>query len=51
MRYSLVFILQLFLLNTALAADWVRMEIPSTEDVYFYDRSKLVVNGDRKSVV
>lgn len=46
MRYSLVFILQLFLANTVLAADWVRMEIPYTEDVYFYDRSKLVVNGN-----
>lgn len=46
MRYSLVFILQLLFAGNTLAADWVRIEIPYTEDVYFYDRSKLVVNGN-----
>jgi len=46
MRYSLVFLFQLFLTSSVFAADWVRMDIPYTEDVYFYDRSKLVINGN-----
>jgi len=46
MRYGLIFLFQLFLASSVFAADWVRIEIPYTEDVYFYDRSKLVVNGN-----
>ena len=29
----------------ASAADWVGVTIPHSEDNYFYDRSKLVING------
>lgn len=46
MRYSLIFLSQLFLVSSVFAADWVRMDIPYTEDAYFYDRSKLVINGN-----
>lgn len=46
MRYGLIFLAQLFVIQTVYAADWVRIEIPHTEDAYFYDRSKLVVNGN-----
>jgi len=30
--------------SLAFAADWVRLPIPHSEDQYFYDRSKLVVD-------
>lgn len=30
----------------AVAADWLKLEMPNTEDQYFYDRSKLVVQGN-----
>ena len=46
MRISLALLLQLLLMTSAVAADWVRIAIPHTEDAYFYDRSKLVVNGN-----
>ncbi len=32
-------------LPVARAADWVAVPVPNTEDRYYYDRSKLVVNG------
>jgi len=31
---------------SAFAADWLKLELPNTEDQYFYDRSKLVVQGN-----
>jgi len=46
MRYSLTPLLFLLLASNALAADWVRIALPYTKDVYFYDRSKLVLNGN-----
>lgn len=30
----------------AAAADWLKLELPNTEDQYFYDRSKLVVQDN-----
>lgn len=33
----------------ARAADWVAVMVPNTEDRYYYDRSKLVVNGSEVS--
>lgn len=44
MRYLLTLVL--CLASTAHAADWVRLDIPHTTDEYFFDRSKLVVNGN-----
>lgn len=46
MRYALAIFLQLALTPLAGAADWVRIDIPHTDDEYFFDRSKLVVNGN-----
>lgn len=46
MRYCLALVLQLALVSAVQAADWVRIDIPHTGDVYFFDRSKLVVNGN-----
>ena len=46
MRYFLAIALFLALHATAQAADWVRIDIPHTTDEYFFDRSKLVVNGN-----
>lgn len=46
MRSLLTLILQCTVASSAFAADWVRIAIPYTEDIYFYDRSKLVVNGN-----
>ena len=43
----LIGLLLLLCCTRAQAADWVKMEIPSgTPDTYYYDRSKLVVNGN-----
>ena len=38
----------LLLANAPLAgvAEWIQLSIPHTEDQYFYDRSKLVINGN-----
>ena len=46
MRYTLILLLQFALASAAIAADWTRIEIPNTGDEYFFDRSKLVVNGN-----
>ena len=46
MRSVLALLLPLALLSSASAADWVRIGIPHTEDEYYFDRSKLVVNGN-----
>jgi len=44
MRYILIVVL--CLTSAAQAADWVHLEIPSGTDEYFFDRSKLVINGN-----
>lgn len=46
MRGALICILLLAQISPAGAADWIALSIPRTEDRYFYDRSKLVVDGD-----
>jgi hypothetical protein len=46
MRHALILLWLSTLVPAALAADWVRVEIPRTTDEYFFDRSKLVVNGN-----
>ncbi len=46
MRYVLALVLSLALLPAAQAAEWTRIDIPYTTDEYFFDRSKLVVNGN-----
>jgi len=46
MRYALAIALHLALISAAQAADWARIDIPHTSDEYFFDRSKLVVNGN-----
>lgn len=38
-------LLVLFTAPCALAADWLKFELPNSKDQYFYDRSKLVVQG------
>ncbi len=38
-------LLVLFTVPCTFAADWLKLELPNTEDQYFYDRSKLVVHG------
>lgn len=45
MRY-LAFILLATHGSLVLAADWVRLAIPHSEDQYFYDRSKLVIENN-----
>lgn len=45
MRSSLILLALLLPAPHALAADWLKLMIPNTDDQYFYDRSKLVVNG------
>jgi hypothetical protein len=42
----LVFFFWLAHTPLALAADWARLTIPHTEDHYFYDRSKLVIDNN-----
>lgn len=39
-------LLVLFTAPSAFSADWLTLVIPNTEDQYFYDRSKLVVEGN-----
>ena len=46
MRPGLSWLLPLLFASSVQAADWVRISIPHTDDEYFYDRSKLVVNGN-----
>lgn len=46
MRPGLSWLLPLLFASSVQAADWVRIAIPHTDDEYFYDRSKLVVNGN-----
>lgn len=46
MRYALALLLQLALASAAVAADWTRLDIPNTKDEYFFDHSKLVINGN-----
>lgn len=46
MRQSLILLLLLLAAPCAFAADWVRLVIPNTEDQFFYDRSKLVVQSN-----
>ena len=45
MRRSLIFLTLLLTSPCVLAADWIKLVIPNTPDKYFYDRSKLVVQG------
>ncbi|MBI5753253.1 MAG: hypothetical protein HZA59_14095 [Hydrogenophilales bacterium] len=45
MRRSLILLALLLAAPCAFAADWLKLELPNTEDQYFYDRSKLVVHG------
>ena len=45
MRRSLTLLALLLTAPCAFAADWLKLELPNTEDQYFYDRSKLVVQG------
>ncbi|MBT9613064.1 MAG: hypothetical protein IV108_07350 [Burkholderiales bacterium] len=45
MRRSLTLLALLLAAPCAFAADWLKLELPNTEDQYFYDRSKLVVQG------
>lgn len=46
MRRILAIALSLALPSIALAAEWERLDIPNTTDEYFFDRSKLVINGN-----
>ena len=46
MRRSLIFLTLLLTSPCVLAADWIKLVIPNTPDKYFYDRSKLVVQGN-----
>lgn len=43
---GLILALGFCLAGSVHAADWVHLEIPHTDDRYYYDRSKLVVDGD-----
>lgn len=45
MRRTLIFCALLLASPGLWAADWVKLVIPNTSDQYFYDRSKLVVQG------
>lgn len=46
MHRALIALTLLLLAPYAVAADWLKLELPNTEDQYFYDRSKLVVQGN-----
>jgi len=46
MHRALIALALLLLAPCAVAADWLKLEMPNTEDQYFYDRSKLVVQGN-----
>lgn len=46
MHRALIALALLMLAPYAVAADWLKLELPNTEDQYFYDRSKLVVQGN-----
>ena len=45
MRRTLIFCALLSASPGLWAADWVKLVIPNTSDQYFYDRSKLVIQG------
>lgn len=46
MRRALILLASLLAAPSAFAADWLKLMIQNTEDQYFYDRSKLVVQGN-----
>ena len=43
----LIFIAGLCVVNVAQAASWVHLDIPNTDDKYYYDKSKLVIDGEQ----
>lgn len=49
LEIALAITLSLALPSVALAAEWERLDIPNTTDEYFFDRSKLVINGNEVS--
>lgn len=44
---GLIFILSLGFSGAGFAASWVHLAIPHTDDKYYYDRSKLVIDGEQ----
>ena len=46
MHRALITLALLLLAPYAIGADWLKLDLPNTEDQYFYDRSKLVVQGN-----